>query len=234
MSSAVIGSLAGALLGYNYGSKGMSREASAAIGGVGGFLLGRWLGGPAPVVLGVGEIPLVGDRNEVIRVVSANKGQILAPYEEALKANPSLAGTIKIQWTIAPDGLVENVYTVSNTTGNMALEQRIEEAIRRLRFKGVQGDVLYPFKLVPTGVGFIAIGKKAKEHQQFKREHEKKEMARAEEKAKREAKFEEMEALIRETELKKKMAELGLSTPAAATAKAAGLVSIGNIYWVGE
>lgn len=35
--------VAGAALGYNYGSKGMSREMSAVIGGVGGFLLGRWL-----------------------------------------------------------------------------------------------------------------------------------------------------------------------------------------------
>lgn len=44
-TSQLVGAVAGAVLGYNYGSKGMSKEASAVIGGIGGLLLGRWLGG---------------------------------------------------------------------------------------------------------------------------------------------------------------------------------------------
>lgn len=241
MSAApVITSLLGALLGYNYGSKGMSREASAVIGGVGGFLIGRWAGGGVGSG-GVGEIPLTGDPNVVRQVV---RGRIKALYEEALKTKPTLTGKIKVHWTITPEGTVENVSTSENTMGE-PFGEAIKEAIRGLHFRGVQGDVTYPFALAPS-TGFIGLGKKDKEEKEKKRAFEskerlfkEKEMARAERKAQAETELEAMELATRLAIARKAAKEAGVPlpepaaapvTPAAATAKAAGLVEIGNIY----
>lgn len=80
-----------------------------------------------------------------------------------------------------------------------------------------------------VGAFNIAIGKKAKEHQAWKREQEKAEAKRAAEKAKKDDELEDLERQIKKAELVKRAKEAGLTLPGVS-----GLVYLGNVYSANE
>lgn len=82
-------------------------------------------------------------------------------------------------------------------------------------------------RYVAVGDFGIAIGKKAKAHQEWKRSQEKKEAERAAKKAAADDELEELERKIKRAELVKRAKEAGVDLPG--DKKSEGLVLIGNI-----
>jgi hypothetical protein len=112
--------------------------------------------GPATKVsgslsLGDGDTMLEqGDATSVRKVVNKYKGQIKYCYEAELKANPSLAGRVEVQFTVNK-GRVVGASLFANTTGSDSLGKCITGKVRTWRFPTeIQGEVIYPFILTPS------------------------------------------------------------------------------------
>ncbi len=70
-------------------------------------------------------------------------------YEKALLTDSSLAGTIKMQWTIQPGGAVQSVKVVRSELNNSKLHRCLVREIEKTPFpkpKGGTATVQYPFK----------------------------------------------------------------------------------------
>lgn len=91
------------------------------------------------------------DRKVIRRVVGQHLAQIKRCYERGLAANPALAGSAVVRFTIAGDGAVVASTVQQSTLGNATVEQCIAAAVRRWRFPAPSGggivDVSYPFVL---------------------------------------------------------------------------------------
>lgn len=86
---------------------------------------------------------------DVSHVVRANAGDLRACYERELKADPSVAGRVEAEWTIAR-GRAVGVRVVENTTGNEPLAACVTEAISRWSFPAaLEGEVAWPFLFRP-------------------------------------------------------------------------------------
>jgi TonB family protein len=70
-------------------------------------------------------------------------------YENWLKRDPSLAGQLKIKFTILPSGEVANVSIVNSSTNNSEFDENIVRYVKRWMFPAVEGggpvEVIYPF-----------------------------------------------------------------------------------------
>ncbi len=104
------------------------------------------------VNLGSGQIDEgIGDAESVRQVVQSNFGQLQYCYEQQLRANPSLAGRVEVEWFVR-DRRVTSATVFANTTSNAALGECIVGKIRRWRFSTeVEGEILYPFVFSPKG-----------------------------------------------------------------------------------
>ncbi|MEE2829544.1 MAG: AgmX/PglI C-terminal domain-containing protein [Myxococcota bacterium] len=93
-----------------------------------------------------------GDAKSIRSKIRRYNGRIRACYEQYLKGDPDLAGTVNVAWDIDTSGKVSGVDIVSNSTGSSALAQCIEREVRKFRF-GAQEDELevpgYKFVLSP-------------------------------------------------------------------------------------
>jgi hypothetical protein len=86
---------------------------------------------------------------DVSYVVRANAGDLRLCYERELKADPSVAGRVDAEWTIA-SGRAVGVRVVENTTGNEPLAACVTEAIARWSFPPeLEGEVAWPFLFRP-------------------------------------------------------------------------------------
>lgn len=74
-------------------------------------------------------------REEIERVFDLNKGAIYALYNRALRQNPTLAGKLVLQLTIAPDGRVTSCEVVSSELGDPELEQRLVQRVLLFQFE---------------------------------------------------------------------------------------------------
>jgi protein TonB len=91
---------------------------------------------------------------EVSIVFDRNKGAIYSLYNRALRKDPTIAGKIVFEITIASDGSVVDVKLVSSELGNASLERKLLVKIKTFLFEPKSGAdnlvVTYPLDFVPS------------------------------------------------------------------------------------
>lgn len=151
-SGGVLGAMGGAhgsSGGYGIGSFGVGGGGSGTIGhGASGTLSGRSrrsapLISAAPLVMGSL------DRGAIQRVIQAQSARIRFVYEQELLKNPGLNGRVAVKLVIDEKGNVTRAEISESTLNSPAMEKRILEVIRALKFPPVPGGgtvvVTYPF-----------------------------------------------------------------------------------------
>ncbi|MCP4334960.1 MAG: TonB family protein [Gammaproteobacteria bacterium] len=91
--------------------------------------------------------------DEIERVFQKNKGGIFNIYHRALRKNPSLAGQVVVELTIAPSGEVTGVKILSSELGDEALERKLLLKIKRFKFSKssvAEITVTYPIEFLPS------------------------------------------------------------------------------------
>jgi TonB family protein len=83
------------------------------------------------------------------KVIDLESNRLKRVYETWLKRDPTLAGQLKVKFTIMPDGSVANVTVVSSTTKNSEFDETLVRYISRWAFPAVDGaspvEVVFPF-----------------------------------------------------------------------------------------
>jgi|WetSurMetagenome_2_1015567.scaffolds.fasta_scaffold02431_5 TonB family protein len=83
------------------------------------------------------------------KVIDVESNRLKRVYETWLKRDPSLAGQLKIKFTIMPDGSVTNVTVVSSSTKNSEFDETLVRYVKRWSFPAMEGggpvEVVYPF-----------------------------------------------------------------------------------------
>jgi protein TonB len=91
---------------------------------------------------------------EVSIVFDRNKSGIYSLYNRALRKDPTIAGKIVFEITIAPDGSVVAVKVVSSELNNTPLEHKLALKIKSFLFEPKSGAenliVTYPLDFVPS------------------------------------------------------------------------------------
>lgn len=109
---------------------------------------GRVSAASAEDVFGSGNL----DKTAISGVVQRRLGAIKSCYERELKANPTLAGKIVVQFTIQESGRVGDVKVVSDSTSAPNVGKCIVTQISHFRFPSPEGGSVtasYPFVLQP-------------------------------------------------------------------------------------
>ncbi len=89
---------------------------------------------------------------EIERVFQKNKGGIFNIYNRALRKNPSLAGKVILELTIAPDGNIIEVKILSSELGDAILERKLLLKIKKFKFARADVaviTVIYPIDFLP-------------------------------------------------------------------------------------
>jgi outer membrane biosynthesis protein TonB len=100
-------------------------------------------------VIGTGTL----SQSKINRTIKRYSRALQACYENELKKDSSLQGTIKVQFTIPPSGRASRVNVIKNTIGSRAVAKCISTQIKRWRFakpKGGEVTVAYPFVFTPA------------------------------------------------------------------------------------
>ncbi|HTR51560.1 MAG TPA: AgmX/PglI C-terminal domain-containing protein [Kofleriaceae bacterium] len=91
-------------------------------------------------------------REDIDRVVKARAGAIEACYQHALNTDSSLAGTVKVNWAITPDGHVTSARVAATTLRSPAVDSCVLGVIRGMHFPARGGgNVSYPFVFARGG-----------------------------------------------------------------------------------
>ncbi|MCC7382983.1 MAG: TonB family protein [Deltaproteobacteria bacterium] len=151
-SAGVLGAMGGAHGsggGYGMGSFGVGRGGSGTVGlGSSGTLGGRSRKS-APVISAAPMVMGSLDRSSIQRVIQAQSARIRFVYEQELLKNPSLNGRVAVKLVIDEKGNVTHAEISESTLKNPAMEKRILEVMRTLKFPPVPGGgtvvVTYPF-----------------------------------------------------------------------------------------
>lgn len=90
-------------------------------------------------------------KNQVRNVVARSMGQVKACYERALKASPSLAGRIVVDWKVAPTGDVARASIRNDDIGDQGLQGCIIDTVKGWSFPTATAStpVSFPFTLKP-------------------------------------------------------------------------------------
>ena len=73
--------------------------------------------------------------DEIKEVVRRYQATLNSYYQRELKANPRLKGTVKIRWTIKPNGIVTTAIITENSVGSSKLAWSIQQCILKWKFK---------------------------------------------------------------------------------------------------
>jgi TonB family protein len=98
-----------------------------------------------------GESSNIEERSQAAigRIVTRETQRLKRVYEDWLKRDPQLSGTLKIKFTILASGQVSNVSVVQSSTNNSDFDEAIIRYIKRWQFPEVAGaspvEVVYPF-----------------------------------------------------------------------------------------
>ena len=74
------------------------------------------------------------DRAAILRVIRQNKIRFDRCYQFILQQQPSVQGSIKLQWTILPDGRVRSASALEDLVGHTGLTTCVSNVIKSLRF----------------------------------------------------------------------------------------------------
>ena len=98
-----------------------------------------------------GESSTIEERSQAAigRIVTRETQRLKRVYEDWLKRDPQLSGTLKIKFTILANGQVSNVSVVQSSTNNSDFDEAIIRYIKRWQFPEVPSaspvEVVYPF-----------------------------------------------------------------------------------------
>ncbi len=98
-----------------------------------------------------GEAGSLASRSQasIKRQIDLEANRLKRVYENWLKRDPSLAGQLKIKFTILPSGEVVNVSVVNSTTNNSEFDENIVRYVKRWAFPPIESggpvEVIYPF-----------------------------------------------------------------------------------------
>jgi TonB family protein len=88
-------------------------------------------------------------QTSIKKVIDLESNRLKRVYETWLKRDPTLAGQLKIKFTIMPDGSVTNVTIVNSTTKNSEFDETLVRYIKRWMFPAIDGgspvEVVFPF-----------------------------------------------------------------------------------------
>jgi TonB family protein len=88
-------------------------------------------------------------QTSIKKVIDLESNRLKRVYETWLKRDPSLAGQLKIKFTIMPDGSVTNVTVLSSSTKNSEFDETLVRYIKRWSFTAIDGgnpvEVVFPF-----------------------------------------------------------------------------------------
>jgi len=87
-------------------------------------------------------------REQINRVVQANRAAIKYCFETALQRAPKLEGAVNIEWRIDRKGMVASARVAKSTLGDAGVEGCIVRQVKRWKFPEPDGgevDVMYPF-----------------------------------------------------------------------------------------
>jgi outer membrane biosynthesis protein TonB len=86
-------------------------------------------------------------KEQVYKVVKAHQNAIKFCYEKELQRKPTLAGTVKVFWTITPEGSVEKSKISSSSVGDEAVEGCLQRQVKQWAFPRSDGktEVNFPF-----------------------------------------------------------------------------------------
>lgn len=87
--------------------------------------------------------------DEIRRMFDANRSALYSLYQRALRSNPTLQGTVLVELTITPAGVVSNCKIVSSELQDAELERRLMARIKLINFGA---------KDVPEGVYTYSLG----------------------------------------------------------------------------
>lgn len=137
--------------GGGYGTKGKG-------GGQAGYGKISMVGsaGSDPIPLGKEALIEGGlDRDLIDEVIKKNMGQIRFCYEQGLQGEPSLAGRVAVDFTIASSGLVKSASIANSSLNSSQVQECIVMRLKSWKFPlpqgGVDVKVTYPFVLRRTG-----------------------------------------------------------------------------------
>ncbi len=91
------------------------------------------------------------DRSQaaIQRVVTREVQRLKRVYEDWLKRDPALSGSVTVKFVILPSGTVSNVSVVKSSTNNTEFDETIVRYIKRWQFPAVPDgspvEVVYPF-----------------------------------------------------------------------------------------
>lgn len=96
---------------------------------------------------------LLRDEREIEQVFQKNKGAIYSIYNRALRKDPTLAGKVVVELTIAPNGKVTQCRIISSELNTPDLERKIIARIKLFKFKSANvpaTTVKYPIDFLPS------------------------------------------------------------------------------------
>jgi TonB family protein len=78
--------------------------------------------------------PATVDRAKISVVVKAHRKEISTCYEDALKVDSKLKGTVKLLWDVNDKGEVANARAAENDTGSKSLADCVIASVRTWKF----------------------------------------------------------------------------------------------------
>lgn len=94
------------------------------------------------------------DQASVYSVIRRRLGGVRYCYESQLKTNPSLAGKIRVQFTIGSSGGVSSCSVVSNSMGNAMVQECVCRMVRRWKFpEPEEGTVTVGYTFIFSSAG---------------------------------------------------------------------------------
>jgi len=84
--------------------------------------------------------------------MAKNSKALRACYEEALKIDPKLQGTVTLSFRISPDGAVSDGAATSSTLTHLGTQECLVQAVEAIKFPKSSGETkvgAYPLKLSP-------------------------------------------------------------------------------------
>lgn len=92
------------------------------------------------------------DKSLIADVITRNRLPIRYCYQRELQKRPSLAGTVRMRFTVAADGSVSTAAVGESTLGSPEVEDCLVHLVQRMQFSPVPGggvvSVTYPFTFV--------------------------------------------------------------------------------------
>jgi TonB family protein len=120
-------------------------------GGTGGPLVRSMETGGSVQVKGAGSAAI--DYDAIARAVEQYKGGLIYLYNKELRKNPTLKGTITVEFSIDPSGKVIEARLVSSTMEHPPLEEALRDRILHWKFPRLFDGMIvvtYPFVFFPV------------------------------------------------------------------------------------